>query len=163
MSLYLRVVLLLEFRKPPIISLGSPQHFVFESSVNIGCFSKPPTIVGMMNPHHFFREPQTFLQLRVVLLLDSRKPPSFLQGAPNNLYLRVASILDVLGSPRHFSSFTRVKRFVCWETPTIVGKGRPHHFFREPPMFLYLRVVLLLELRKPTPHHFFGEPPTFCI
>ena len=151
------------FREPlPFLYVHKSQKLCFQSSVNIGCFSEPPTIVGIRSPHHFFREPPTFLQLRVVLLLDFRKPPSFLQGAPNNLYLRVASILDVLGSPRHFSSFTRVERFVCQETPTIVGKGSPHHLFREPPMFFFLRVLLLLEFRKP-PHYFFGEPPTFCI
>ena len=27
-----------------MISLGSPQQFVFESSVNIGCFREPPAI-----------------------------------------------------------------------------------------------------------------------
>ena len=167
------------FREPlPFLYVHKSQKLCFQSSVNIGCFSEPPTIVGIRSPHHFFREPPTFLQLRVAsildvlgsprqfsrftrlkfffqgapnnfwsreppsllqgvpmflqlrveLSLDFRKPPSFLQGAPNILYLRVASILDVLGSPRHFSSFTRVKRFVCREPPTNFGTGSPHHF-----------------------------------
>ena len=45
------------------------------------------------------------------------------------MYLRVASILDVLVSPRYFSRFTRVKRFVCREPPNKFWK-------REPPSLL---------------------------
>ena len=123
---------------------------------------EPPTIVGIGSPHHFFREPPTFLQLRVVLLLNFRKPPSFLQGAPNILCLRVASILDVLGSPRHFSRITRVKSFVFREPPTIVEIGSPHHQFREPPTILQLRAVLLLDFRKP-PSFLQGAPNVFVV
>ena len=125
------------FQEAPIISLGSPQRFcsleqrqywMFQGAPAISLGSQESKDLFSGSPHHFFREPPTFLQLRLLLLFDFRKPPSFLQGAPNILYLRVASLLDVLGSPRHFSRYTRVKSFVCREPPTIVGIGSPQHF-----------------------------------
>ena len=66
-SLFLRIVSVLDVWEAPVI------------------VREPPTIVGIGSPHHFFREPPTFLQLRLLLLFDFRKPPSFLQGAPNIL------------------------------------------------------------------------------
>ena len=88
------------FREPlPFLYVHKSQKLCFQSSVNIGCFSESPTIVGIRSPHHFFREPPTFLYLRLLLLFDFRKPPSFLQGAPNILYLKVVSVLDFREPP----------------------------------------------------------------
>ena len=47
------------------------------------------------------------------------------------MYLKVVSVLDVLGSLRHFSRFTRVKSFVFREPPTIVELGSPNDFVVE--------------------------------
>jgi hypothetical protein len=99
--LYLRVVSLLDVlgspQEAPNISLGSleakdlisgsPQRFVFESGDIIGCFREPPG-----SPQHFFS--------------SIRGKRVFLQGAPNILYLRVAPILDVLGSPQDAPAFS---------------------------------------------------------
>ena len=87
MFLQLRVASILDV-------LGSPRHFSRFKRVKRFVFREPLTIIGIGSPHHFFREPPTFLQLRLLLLFDFRKPPSFLQGAPNILYLKVVSVLD---------------------------------------------------------------------
>ena len=103
-------------QEAPIISLGSPQHFVFESSVNIGCFREPlpfllvhksqkfcfqgaPNNYWNRKPSSILQGAPNVLQLRLLLLFDFRKPPSFLQGAPNILYLKVVSVLDFREPP----------------------------------------------------------------
>ena len=111
MFLQLRVVLSLDFRKPPIISLGSPQHFVFESSINIGCF----------------REPPPFLQVhksQMICLQGApdncwkREPPSILQGTPNVFVFYSSVIIGFLAPTISLGSL--VKRVVYREHPTIV-------------------------------------------
>ena len=145
MFLQLRVVLLLNFRKPQSFLQGAPNIFVVESSINIGCFREPlpflpvrktqnfffrepPIIFGVGSPHHFFKEPTTFLQLRVLLLLNSRKPPSFIY----------------LGSPQHF----------VFECSINIG------CFREPPPFLQLHKSQKICLQG-APNKFWNrEPPS---